>query len=621
MRPGFQPRDCQLQAARAFQHHAKIGTRRLLTEMVMGAGKGDILAGLLARVAWANKRAAFLCNRDFLIDDVYQRTMLVEPAMYAGRVQGRRNEVDRHILFTSLQTVSNEERARQLGHLDWVFADEVHGLLCESGETLIRVLTEINPNIRIAGYTATAYKAKANGQTSGLGALFGPDVGGTEEPIYSYKIQDGIADGVLSPVRCRRFDPLFDRTKVDPDDTRSVAEILDTPEHNAAVIEAYIAHGGGPGIAFCVDVPHAIHMAEMARARFGLKWEAVWETSTKVEPRTGQRIGTDRDRQRKLDAARAGEIECLTNMNLLSTGFDWPACKKVWSIQPTGSAILWPQQVGRGLRVYRGETCLVGDFVGNSDIHDLGLGADMTVPEIRIRTFDPGDVVRHRYDSERIEGIVTEVADDGTRAYVRWRGPRPDWYSAGDLVLIRKRAEREVITIPPKVVGLKEREVELFHGDPTVDWHPHTVTVREKPVKTWTIRAMLAEGEATIQVRASARGHEIWFVPKGGTPRLERDGFEKVADAATWAKVRALEMDGRIDPPSEAWKHVASEPRQHSYLKRLGMRRDCTNMTKGEASAMIGALSANEAILDYLDPSRIATREMQRRRFGKRASA
>jgi superfamily II DNA or RNA helicase len=619
LRPGYVARDWQLTAARSLGYHARAGTKRMIISAATGVGKGDLLAAFIAKAVWQGKRVGFAVHRDFLLQDVYERALGIEPAMYAGRVQGRMNEVDRHAVFMSLQTVRDKERAKSIGALSWLFVDEAHYFMCPSGFAVLEALEEVNPGLRVVGCTATPFRSAGGGRTSGLGAMFGTDVGGLDSPISEYSIADGIADGVLSPMHALRLPPMYERGKVKKDDDVKVADALDTDDHNEAVVRKYLEHRA-PGIAFCASVGHAVHLAEMFR-RHGVRAEAVWDSSSTVDKRTGEKFGKDKGRDAKIKAAQAGEIEVLTNLDLLSTGFDWRPCSVMMSVRPTMSPGLFAQEVGRVTRLSPEtgkEYGLVLDFVDNTVLHDLGLGADLSTPEARERTFDPGDVVRHRRDPRLVEGIVTDVRDDGRTVYVRWRGASPEWYGADDLSLVRKRSEREEIRIAPRVIGLQEYKVELIRGDATVGWYAYAGTSG----KTWTVRAQLPSGEARVQVRISAdKRFDVWFVPKDGTPTLERAGVEKSEDAMAWAAGRVRELDGRVTKPDEEWKRQPSNAKQHGFLKFLGLRRDCTSLTMGEASSLIDALSANMAILDYLDPSRIATREMQRRRFGKRASA
>ncbi len=616
--PGYVAREWQTGAARALGYHVGKGTKRVIISSATGTGKSDLIPSMMTKAVWKGRRVGFAVHRDLLLSDVCDRAMRIEPALYAGRVQGTTRQLDRHATFMSLQTVSNKDRAREIGSLDYLFVDEAHYFMCPSGFSLLEALEEINPALRVIAFTATPFRSAGNGKTSGLGAMFGPDVGGLDSPIFEYSLAEGIADGVLSPMRALRLPPLFDLKKVDPNDTRKVAEVLDQPDHNEAVVKKYLEHRA-PGIAFCASVPHAVHLAEMFK-KHGVRAEAVWESSSSIDKRTGKPFGTDKDRERKVAAAQRGEIEVLTNLDLLSTGFDWRPCTVCLSVRPTGSPGLFAQQVGRVTRLSP-ETGkqfgLVLDFCDNTVAHDLGLGADMSTPDARIRSFDPGDVVRHRRDPRLSEGIVTDVRDDGQNAYVRWRGSPSDWYVADDLALIRKRAEREEIRIAPKVIGLQEYAVTLIRGDATIGWYNYVAS----GVKTWTVRAVLPSGECRVQVRHSASMFDVWMVPKDGTPVLWQSSIPKSEDAMAFAAARVREMDGRISKPDEEWKRTASNAKQHGYLKHLGLRRDCSGLTMGEASSLIDALSASRDVLDHLDPDRIRVRERARMRFGGRKTA
>jgi superfamily II DNA or RNA helicase len=617
LRPGYEPREWQVSAARALAYHARLGTRRMVISAATGVGKGDLLAAFIAKAVWQGKRVGFAVHRDFLLQDVYNRAMAIEPAMYAGRVQGRTNQPDTHATFMSLQTVSDKERAKSIGALSWLFVDEAHYFMCPSGFAVLEALEEANPGLRVVGCTATPFRSAGAGKVSGLGAMFGTEVGGLDSPISEYSIADGIADGVLSPMHAKRYVPLYERAKHSED---KVADILDTDDHNEAVVKAYLERRA-PGIAFCASVGHAVHLAEMFK-KHGVRAEAVWDHSNTIDKNTKAKFGKDKDRERKIAAAQAGEVEVLTNLDLLSTGFDWRPCTNVMLVRPTGSAGLLAQMVGRGTRLSP-ETGKIGglvmDFVDNLVTHDLGLPADLSTPAARIRSFDPGDVVRHRRDPRLTEGIVTEVDDD--RYNVRWRGADRAWHHVDELSIVRKRSEREEIRIAPRVIGLQEYPVTLIRGDVSAHWYAHSATatkkVRGQPVTTkyklWTIKAMVNDTDMRVQVRSSGPLFDAWFVPPKGAPVLERSGFEKSDDAMEWAVARVRELGGRIAKPDEAWKHERCTPQQGGYLRHLGHRSDTENMSRGQAAALIASLSANQEILDALDPKRIAARAWQKK--------
>jgi superfamily II DNA or RNA helicase len=620
LRPGYTPRPWQVDAARALRDHAKLGTQRMLLSVATGCGKGDWLAAMIVKAVWQGKRVGFMVHRDFLLSDVYERALAIEPALYAGRVVGRVNEPDRHAVFMSLQTVRTPERAAQIGRLDWLLADEAHFAMCPSGFSALSALQEINPGLRLLGATATAFRAVGNGKTTGLGPMFGPDVGGLDAPIYEYGIADGIRDGVLSPMEAKRLEPLYLRAQDDDADKR-IAQLLDTDAHNDAVVEAYLRHRA-PGIAFCASVPHAIHLAERFR-RAGVKAEAVWDSSSSIDSATGQRIGRDQDRDRKIAAIH----EVVTNLDLLSTGFDCRRLEVMMSVRPTGSPGLFAQQVGRVTRLSpetgkaRG---LVLDFVDNTVLHNLAFEADLSTPDAKVRTVEMGDVVRHRYAVERAEGLVTRTEEDGRRGFVEWRGHPGDWHPATELVLVRKRREREAVSVVPAIRGLREYVVELVRGDASAGWYAYTPS---SGGKTWTVQARVSPDDRTTALRLHVRqgqdGYELWRIAREQDASgrlidwpLQFSGGHASAEEACEVAARIVREEGwQFQPVHADWKLKPSTESQHRSLRHYGKRANLEALTQGEASALIAALSSIEAITDLLDPQKAANRARARDRY------
>jgi len=59
------------------------------------------------------------------------------------------------------------------------------------------------------------------------------------------------------------------------------------------------------------------------------------------------------------------DIKILINVNMLTTGFDFPDLDYIAGIRPTLSLSLYEQMVGRGARIGNKEKCTYFDFVGN----------------------------------------------------------------------------------------------------------------------------------------------------------------------------------------------------------------------------------------------------------------
>jgi len=73
------------------------------------------------------------------------------------------------------------------------------------------------------------------------------------------------------------------------------------------------------------------------------------------------------DKQSTIDAYRAGEIRCIVNVGMLTTGFDMPQIDMIGLLRPTKSPGLHVQMIGRGGRIAPDKkNCLVLDYAGNT---------------------------------------------------------------------------------------------------------------------------------------------------------------------------------------------------------------------------------------------------------------
>ena len=77
-----------------------------------------------------------------------------------------------------------------------------------------------------------------------------------------------------------------------------------------------------------------------------------------------------KQREEILDAFKSGELQALTNANVLTTGFDYPDIDLIAMVRPTMSPSLYVQMAGRGMRPKsHTDHCLVLDFAGVIETH------------------------------------------------------------------------------------------------------------------------------------------------------------------------------------------------------------------------------------------------------------
>ena len=132
---------------------------------------------------------------------------------------------------------------------------------------------------------------------------------------------------------------------------------------NAAAVDAWIEHArpsGRTGIFFCLYVEQAMRLRDALRA-------AGVSTAECVSGET-----PDDERKAILEGLAEGAVECVTNVGVLTEGYDCPRVNAVVMCRATKSKALYIQCLGRGLRPFpRGAKtdCMVIDLVGNSGAH------------------------------------------------------------------------------------------------------------------------------------------------------------------------------------------------------------------------------------------------------------
>lgn len=354
-----------------------------------GSGKSLIIAALCkdALQNWPDTRVLMLTHVKELIEQNAEKMRAVWPnapmGIYSAGM-GRR-QLDEPITFAGIQSIRN--RSAEVGHVDLVIIDESH-LVSHKAEggyrDFIAELTEINPEIRVIGLTATPYRLGHGLITSG-DALF-------DDLIDPVSIEELVYKGFLHPLRSK-----ITREKLSADGIKKrggeyveseLQAAVDTQSHNIAVVDEVVSLAGDRRhwLFFCAGVSHAKNIRDELIKR-GIAAETITgETSKK-------------DREKIIADFRAGKIRALTNANVLTTGFDAPNIDLIAMLRPTMSPGLYVQMAGRGLRIKdHTDHCLVLDFAGVVEAHG---------PITAVRTPDPAS------DSDGVAPVkVCEACDE-----------------------------------------------------------------------------------------------------------------------------------------------------------------------------------------------------------------
>lgn len=337
-------RDYQEEALKVIARRYDEGVNRQLLSLATGAGKTVIFATMISE--W-KRPTLVLAHTNELLTQARDKIKMVAPGLDVGILNGQTKGLDHAVVVASIQSARQPETLAALQARDFslLVADECHHFAAPGTRTVLELLG-FSQDVEklLVGFTATPFRSDG----IGLGGIF-------DEVVFEKSVCSLIEGGYLVPPRGIRISTDLDLRGVAQNRGdyagSALAAVMDTQEVRSLVFEAYQKHAMGRStICFASSVQHARSLAEGFNS-MGISAHCVHG-------------GTPREERDKAIAGfKDGEIEVLTNCNVLTEGYDAPSTECVIVARPTRSRGLYQQMVGRGLRRFPGKSeCLVLDF-------------------------------------------------------------------------------------------------------------------------------------------------------------------------------------------------------------------------------------------------------------------
>jgi ATP-dependent helicase IRC3 len=421
-------RDYQTECLETVLSEFEAGINRQLITLPTGSGKTVVMAAIAKE---CNKRTLILAHREELISQTIEKFQLFWPGVNIGVCMAGRDEVDCQVVVGSVQSCCRPKRLERLKKQDFevMMIDESHHAVSDSYQSVINALGFITgaSDRLLIGVTATPHRA----DKQGLGETF-------EKITFSRSIGTMIRAGYLSPVTGRKIltSFVFEKIRSSNGDfsLEDLAEIVDTPERNAFIVEKFQEYASErKGVAFCCNVEHCKHLAEEFRIQ-GIAAYAVWGD-----------MDSD-DRRQVLSDLKSGKIQVAVSCGILIEGFDEPSVDVIVMTRPTKSAGLYIQCVGRGLRLWPGkQNCLVLDFSDRGHNLDSIMSLNSIIPEAIIAP-------EAKEEAEPLEEIdrqpKIEVLQEVDREFDILGSARFMWVPVGNEWSLSDDENREIIMSP-----------------------------------------------------------------------------------------------------------------------------------------------------------------------------
>lgn len=343
---GVQPNNLQKDA---IKNLVKLRNRNQKKGLIISAtGTGKTYLSAFDVKSLGSKRLLFVVHRrNIALKALATYRSLFGAERTYGLYSGDQKDISADFVFATVQTISKEHNLINIDPLafDYVIIDETHRAGAESYQ---RVIKYLKPNF-LLGMTATPERTDGHD----IFADFDHNI------AYEIRLHQALQEKILSPFHYFGVTDLIINGE-DINDLTSFNSLVSDQrvDHIIEKAEMYGCDDGiVRGLIFCSRKEECIILSEKLNAK-GFKTIALTgdDTESKRESAINQ-LESDENEIR---------LDYIITVDIFNEGIDIPRVNQIIMLRPTTSAIIFVQQLGRGLRKTDGKNYLtVIDFIGN----------------------------------------------------------------------------------------------------------------------------------------------------------------------------------------------------------------------------------------------------------------
>ena len=339
------PNKMQQEALKALEKLQQDNKHKALLISATGTGKTYLSAFAVKK---ANpKRLLFLAHREQILKQACKTFAKIIPDIQYGILSANHKDFHKPYLFATINMLSKEKNLTQFTptHFDYIIIDETHRA---GASSYLKILNYFQPQF-LLGMTATPER------TDGFDIyqLFDHNI------AYEIRLNQAMQENLLCPFH------YFGITDITVDDQ----EINDNSTFNDLTTDARVTHiinqsqyygfSGERlrGLIFCSQIEEAQILSQKFNERgfntIALSGKDSQETRTNAIHKLEQK-------------ERSTGLDYIFTVDIMNEGIDIPAINQIIMLRPTKSAIIFVQQLGRGLRKYpQKDYVVILDFIGN----------------------------------------------------------------------------------------------------------------------------------------------------------------------------------------------------------------------------------------------------------------
>ena len=365
------PNKMQTAALSALEKLRSMGAQRALIISATGTGK-TYLSAFDVRV-FKPKRFLFIVHREIIAKDAMKSFKKAIGYDINMSVMSHGNRVDADYIFAMVQTMSKDNilYSYSSDYFDYIVFDEVHRAGANSYQ---KILEHFKPKF-LLGMSATPERSDG----FDIFKLFDYNI------AYEIRLQQAMKEDMICPFHYFGISELTINGLAIDDKTEFRQLTSDERVRNIIQQAEFYGYSGNrlKGLIFVSRTEEAQELSNKFNATGKYRTCALIGASTPDERESAiRRLEHD-----EYD----GGLDYIITVDIFNEGVDIPSVNQVIMLRPTESAIIFVQQLGRGLRKkeYK-EFLVVIDFIGNYEnnfLIPIALSGDQTYNKDTIRRY------------------------------------------------------------------------------------------------------------------------------------------------------------------------------------------------------------------------------------------
>lgn len=346
LKPKIVPNYMQVQALKGIEKLRNLGEKKALLISATGTGKTYLSSFDIAK--FKPKKILFIAHREQILNQSIESYKNVfGDNIEIGKAGGGKREFDKKFVFSTIQTLSKQDVLDSLpkDYFDYIVLDETHRAGAASYK---KILDHFEPSF-LLGMTATPERT----DDYNVCQVFDYNI------AYEIRLEQAMKENMLCPFHYFAISEMLVegveisessefRYLISNERIRNIIEKISFYGFNGKVVK---------GLVFCSRNEEA---RELSNAFNLLGYKTTSLSSSNSQEERENAI------ERLEDENQSNHLDYIFTVDIFNEGVDIPQVNQVIMLRPTQSAIVFVQQLGRGLRKAKSkEYVVILDFIGN----------------------------------------------------------------------------------------------------------------------------------------------------------------------------------------------------------------------------------------------------------------